>query len=295
MDNSNTAKCYLCGSIDYRFWDKNNNSGLLKCNKCGLIYKNQLPNKQELEKKYSCYSCFGEPDSREKHVLISRVKKIEQYCPQRGKLLDVGCGIGLLLEAAQEYAWDIRGIEPQEEAVVKISDTVRDKVILGTLTRGLFENNTFDVVVFWSVLEHISTPLEILIIARDILRKGGLLVIQTPNASSISAAYFKGCWSQANETDHLCLWPKNTIVQQLTELGFSIREIRSSGIPFPFGRKNECNKKIKPANEPQKQTRNITGQIKHKCLHSEKLRSFARSIINILKLGENMEVYATKR
>ena len=158
--------------------------------------------------------------TEKKHILISRVRQLERYCPQKGKLLEIGCGIGLLLEAAQELGWDIHGIEPSEDAVVSIANAVKDKITNDILTRGLFEENEFDAVVFWSVLEHISNPLEVLTVASSILKKGGLLVIQTPNISSLNARCFKGRWAQANEVDHLCLWPKITLITQLKKIRF---------------------------------------------------------------------------
>lgn len=298
-------RCLLCGSTEYRCWAELENYGykfsFLKCRECGLIYKHPMPSEDIVKKHYLDYPCFIDRDMRQKHILLGRVRQIERYCQQRGSLLDIGCGVGFLLEVAQERGWDVYGVEPSEQAVAKLPDTVKDKVINGVLTKGLFEDNKFDAVVFWSVLEHISNPLDVLMIAHDILKKGGLLVIQTPDASSLHARYFKGRWLGSGEVDHLCLWSRNTLITQLKKMGFSIRQTRSSGMPFPLGCRAVDSKTTRLAKEAKVipprwgKTGNYTiDRLIYWCVRSEKLRTFIRSAINVLRFGDNVEVYATK-
>jgi len=98
-----------------------------------------------------------------------------------GRVLDVGCGIGIFLTAAARAGWQTLGVEPSAAAI-----EFRDPGI--TVLRGDIESvdlpsGHFDLITFWDVLAHVANPHSILERARTLLSPAGRLLIKTPNHS----------------------------------------------------------------------------------------------------------------
>ena len=108
-------------------------------------------------------------------------KRIKEYFPQGGEVLDVGCGVGGFLGIFDDR-WHKHGVEPSEFASVKAS--AKGIKLLRSIRNG--DSNSMDVVIFRGTLQHINYPLEYLFHASRILKLGGLLVIlATPDADSL--------------------------------------------------------------------------------------------------------------
>ena len=104
-------------------------------------------------------------------------------------VLDIGCGFGWFeLAATDRGARSVVGVEPEEAAL----ETARRHVVLDQVTFRAasavslpFDDESFDTVVMWEVLEHLpkgSEPLAFCEIAR-VLRLGGVLYLSTPHGS----------------------------------------------------------------------------------------------------------------
>lgn len=95
------------------------------------------------------------------------------------RLLDVGCAHGWFLQACQP-AFDAAGIEPDRAIALAASDRG------GHIRQGFFPDvlsghETFDVIVFNDVLEHIPDVAATLQACNRHLSKNGLLVINAPS------------------------------------------------------------------------------------------------------------------
>lgn len=98
----------------------------------------------------------------------------------RGRLLDVGCGPGFLLEQGTAAGFAAEGIEP--DANTLIAGQQRGLTIRGGLFPvALSDDERFDVIVFNDVLEHIP-PLEMALQASARhLAEGGVLCLNCPD------------------------------------------------------------------------------------------------------------------
>jgi SAM-dependent methyltransferase len=93
-----------------------------------------------------------------------------------GTVLDVGCGLGEVLELFPADRWQRYGIEVSQYAI----DACRAKGIDFELPR---EEGWCDLVVMRGVLQHLDRPIETLTNAHRWLKPGGWLVaLATPNA-----------------------------------------------------------------------------------------------------------------
>ena len=107
---------------------------------------------------------------------------IVSYTPQ--KVLDVGCGDGGLIAYLQEkmgfqgYGVDIS----RKGTALAIRRGIESKV--ADIEEGIpFSNNMFDLIIANEIIEHLRNPDYFLEEVRRILRKGGMLLIGTPNLS----------------------------------------------------------------------------------------------------------------
>ena len=101
--------------------------------------------------------------------------------PQRGRLLDVGCAHGWFLHAAAAEGWRALGIEP-DERMAQVARDGGNEVRTGIFPSALAEGETFDVIAFNDVFEHLPDVGEALRSCKRALVPGGLLAINLPDA-----------------------------------------------------------------------------------------------------------------
>ncbi|MBN1218118.1 MAG: class I SAM-dependent methyltransferase [Anaerolineae bacterium] len=151
---------------------------------------------EELEEVYNSEKYWGNPQRRaetvnydlhHKRVRIYRriLQKLADLIPQRGCLLDVGCAKGVFLDVARREGWQPIGLEISSFASQYARDNFGLEVFIGTLGEAPWPDASFDVITMLDVIEHLIDPSSVLLQARRLLKAGGILVIETPNARSI--------------------------------------------------------------------------------------------------------------
>jgi SAM-dependent methyltransferase len=92
----------------------------------------------------------------------------------RGRLLDLGGGVGEFAGVAVDAGWDAYSYDTSPEATAAARDRIGPRA-LQELDSG------FDVVTLWCVIAHVPDPGDLLESVRAGLRKGGTLWLTTPN------------------------------------------------------------------------------------------------------------------
>lgn len=140
--------------------------------------------------------------------------------PQTGaRVLDVGCGSGVLLERMQSLGWDAEGLEI-DLGGAEAARARGVKVRIGTLHQQQYPTGHFDAVHMSQVIEHVHEPLEILAECNRILKPGGKLVITTPNVASWGHKQFGGDWAYLDPPRHMCLFNRRNLSAAATSQGF---------------------------------------------------------------------------
>jgi 2-polyprenyl-3-methyl-5-hydroxy-6-metoxy-1,4-benzoquinol methylase len=129
-----------------------------------------------------------------------RGKAIERFV-KKGRMLDIGCGRGILPALMRERGWEAQGLEFSETAA-RHARELQVPVFVGNLPDSPYEPESFDAVVLWHVLEHVPDPVEALAKAREILRPGGLLVLAVPNFESLQARFSGRHWFHLDVPRH---------------------------------------------------------------------------------------------
>jgi SAM-dependent methyltransferase len=123
-----------------------------------------------------------------------RIRRLNQFVPQRGNLLDVGCGFGHFMYLAQKAGWHVNGIEPHKAAVEHCRRHYGFHVELNVMENRQFQSESFKALTLWDVWEHVYNPVAFMDQCIEMLAPGGILAVAIPNASGWPARLFKGHW-----------------------------------------------------------------------------------------------------
>jgi SAM-dependent methyltransferase len=193
-----SSRCTVCGGDQWSFvrtgcdlYQPKDEASfrLYRCVSCGQIMQNPLPTSDQLSRAYSAEYAPYRPAWKEaswplwkilRELTTSRrLRRLRKY-GKGSKMLEVGCGAGDFLHAVHRAGWEVNAVEYSDALAGALRTELGFDVRTGDLVPGLWENGTFDVVALWSVLEHLSNPLEALETTRSYLKVGGVALIQIP-------------------------------------------------------------------------------------------------------------------
>ena len=121
--------------------------------------------------------------------------------------------------------WKVKGIEPntnaRKSAINNFSLDVSEESQLFK-----FNENSFDVITMWHVLEHVYNLDKHLTQIKKILRKEGRLVIALPNADSMDASIYKNFWAAYDVPRHLHHFNQSSLTKLMEKYGFEIIETK---------------------------------------------------------------------
>ncbi len=119
-----------------------------------------------------------------------------------GRVLDVGCGSGDLLEQFATRGWQTYGVDPSAAATAAAASR-GGEVHQGTLADQPWERESFQLISFNHALEHIVEPVEALRMARELLAPGGRIAIAVPNWACWQRPHlFRNRWSALDLPRH---------------------------------------------------------------------------------------------
>lgn len=112
-----------------------------------------------------------------KRSVLMQAQLLTRYLRPRAKILEIGCGEGILLSELSRLGFNVQGIEPSEAASLRTRKKGIDCIT------GYFPypeiQEPFDAVILSHVLEHLQNPLETLEKIAAIAPQGYLLLVQT--------------------------------------------------------------------------------------------------------------------
>jgi SAM-dependent methyltransferase len=228
-----TNACGLCGSTSarelYTAKDRLGNSDesfpIVQCDGCGVLRTLPEMNEAELARFYPD-DYWGDPEPSQNWISSSQSEKTQFLARcglSGGSILDVGCGSGFFLRALDPKKWDRFGVETSAAASKAAEAAIGSgHVFTGTLTASSWEDSRFDAVTFWSALEHTNEPRMNLREAWRIMKPGGTLIVQLPNAASYQARVFAGDWFALDAPRHRYHFTLPVLEGLLSETGFEV-------------------------------------------------------------------------
>ncbi|MDR0637407.1 MAG: methyltransferase domain-containing protein [Spirochaetaceae bacterium] len=168
----------------------------------------------------------------------ARPSRLELLRPPR-KILDVGCAYGSFLQAAQEAGFFMTiGLDPAESAVQYLKGQIGifalkgffpDDCLIGPGNLSFWEEEYFDVVTMWYVIEHITDVQKALKTVAALLKKGGIFAFSTPSRSGISGKKNLRAFLEKSPADHRTVWDPRRAKRLLGNAGFDVKKIVVTG------------------------------------------------------------------
>ncbi|MBI3165137.1 MAG: class I SAM-dependent methyltransferase [Anaerolineales bacterium] len=238
--NLEPASCPICGPdapsvVRYDFAPHK----VVVCSSCGLTYLSPRLTESailELYKDEAYYNSNISGQGYDEYMEISdnwvktftlRLKQIAPY-KSTGKALDIGCGPGYFLTAAQKLGFDVHGLDPSDYIVTQAQKTWGDRVRLGLIESAGYEPESFDLIVAFDTFEHIYEPKQFLAAIQRVLKTGGVLAITTPDPTSLLSKISGKNWVSFKLPEHVFYWSPGTIRKILGE-HFEVLEVRRAG------------------------------------------------------------------
>lgn len=247
-----SVPCNLCGSErftviyarcpDRRHWLPGR-FDIVSCDGCALVQTNPRPSRAAISGYYpESYSSFS-PDESVRgpvysvvrtlvripyHARFGRGMPLPRPTRSDSRVLDIGCGPGLLLGELARLGWEPWAVEPNRMMAQRAANRVgipRPNVFVGPAEHARFERASFDLVTMSHVLEHLHDPLAVLQNIRDWLRPGGELRLWIPDFGSLERRLFGRYWMALDVPRHLYHFTRATLGVMLGRAGFTVGEI----------------------------------------------------------------------
>jgi 2-polyprenyl-3-methyl-5-hydroxy-6-metoxy-1,4-benzoquinol methylase len=139
-----------------------------------------------------------------------------------GSVLDIGCGQGLFLKQFADRGWRAIGIEVSSSAAFYAREILGLDVLVGKQATRNLENDSFDIVCLWHVLEHVVQPRTLLREAHRVLKNDGKLLLSVPNFGSLEARAGKKNWFHLDVPRHLTHFTEDSLQTTLDATGWEV-------------------------------------------------------------------------
>lgn len=181
------SACDVCGAHDpERLFDSKRLDGpLVRCRYCGLLYVGTRRNDFAAAAMASLKLVNDAIEDAERSLRAradrERLQRLRRHV-SGGRLLDVGAAAGQFMAVAHDAFTEVIGIEPDPVASAQGRDAGFD-VRTGNVEDLQLEGG-FDAVAMLRVVEHLDSPRAALQRVRDLLRPGGVVLIETPTVDN---------------------------------------------------------------------------------------------------------------
>lgn len=263
-------KCKLCGSTTIAVKYNLEQFDVVTCMDCDLVFLSNVPAQDKIAGEYTAdyymqreEYYFGNIIADPQHGrwngnlddFVDGLNVLSRFFPKPGKLLDVGCGIGIFLKLAKKAGWQVTGLDISPYSAEYARQRFDLDVYSGQLVKRNFPSDAFDVVTLWDTFEHMADPFAELKEIYRILKTEGILLLDTPNSDgllrTVADALFRttaGKWhypvSKLYHKYHLYYFNSANLSRALQGAGFTILSFEKKPIPTVKARGSKAEKAI---------------------------------------------------
>ncbi len=235
------ARCPGCGGDPTGHLD--GPPRIVRCRECGLMWLAVFPERETLESAYQEDYYREETGERfsgpvERAAAWFRERRARQILSRTsgtGAILDVGCGRGVMLERFKMRGWRTLGTQLSRTAAEAARRLRGIEVVCAELVDMRLPAASFDVVTIFHVLEHLTDPAAYLAKARELLRPGGLLVVEVPDHSGAGFRLLGVRHLCVDYPNHLFFFTPEPLERLLAQAGFRVEETTRFSLEYsPF-------------------------------------------------------------
>jgi 2-polyprenyl-3-methyl-5-hydroxy-6-metoxy-1,4-benzoquinol methylase len=182
-----------------------------------MLITNPQPSLEKLPSYYESVNYISHTDGNKsmfekmyqfvKSIALKNKLKLINSQSTKGRILDIGAGVGDFLAVAKNDGWETFGTEPSDKA--KAIAIKKGVSFVNNLSQ--LENNSFDVITMWHVLEHVPDLENQISELKRLLKPTGTILIAVPNFNSFDANYYGKFWAAFDIPIHLWHFSKTAI------------------------------------------------------------------------------------
>lgn len=211
---STQQQCWVCGSADSAKWKPNSldrplepsdfqitdsrygvTLTLFRCEACGFIFADE----KEAADLVSLYERLEDNEYEKglenRSLQMRRIaNEMRKAHPAGRTLLDIGAGIGLMVNESRKAGFDAIGIEPSRALVAAGKRLLGVDLLQGIFPHPAVAGRRFDVISLVDVIEHVRHPVELLRECGKALQNDGVLTVVTPDVGSAAARLMGRRW-----------------------------------------------------------------------------------------------------
>jgi SAM-dependent methyltransferase len=140
----------------------------------------------------------GQPDARALRNAGRLLDRFERY-KTHGRMFEVACGLGTVIQAAKQQGWRPEGVEFSPFAAAHVSERCGVAIQAGAVEDVQLEPGAYDLIIMDNIFEHLFAPRQVLGRLARALRPGGALYLQTLNAQCLSLHNRPDAWIYFSE------------------------------------------------------------------------------------------------
>jgi SAM-dependent methyltransferase len=208
---------------------------LLRCSDCETVYAVAAPGAEMLA---DAYAAAGYDSSEEAALAAdtyaAALARTIAGLPQRGRVLEIGTGTGVLLERLLDAGFaEAMGIEPSRAAIDAASPAVRGLIREGVFVETDFAPASFDLICCFQTLEHVPDPRALVRSCARLLRPGGALALVTHDYTA-PLNRLLGRRSPIIDIEHLQLFCRPSLDRLQRDAGLQTQKISAIVNRYPL-------------------------------------------------------------
>jgi len=151
------------------------------------------------------------------------------------RVLDVGCALGFFLKYCDLYGLNTYGVDISKYAIDESKKVTEAELFVHDIDNGfpMFEDNFFDLITVFDVIEHLNSPYNLVNELYRICKKNGKLIITTPNINALGRIISRKNWHGFKDQTHLYLFTQKSLEHLVEKAGFKVIRSYTPFHPLP--------------------------------------------------------------
>lgn len=239
IGSADEVSCRICRGKELKVISRLQGRSLLQCRCCRVVYPVPFPVIDDVLLHFEQDRSENLEQTEQRFVRNRRsvLKSVSQEVMKHlaaGRILDVGCAVGYFLtEFFSSEQWSVYGVELSSQ-MASIASSRGIKTISGELRRARYEDSSFDAVTILDAFYYFVDPYAELAEIKRILKSGGVLVIELPNAATriwrsenvLGRALSHRSGRLLHTSDHIFYYNRRSISMLLQCAGFTVKCVK---------------------------------------------------------------------
>jgi 2-polyprenyl-3-methyl-5-hydroxy-6-metoxy-1,4-benzoquinol methylase len=215
-EDTEAVACCVCHRAGRPLYDLDP-FGVVRCPRCSLVFVSPRLRPEALKRLYDepAYheGVYGAPGRFSPEMILQRQwtkgrlaladRALGVRSPVPGaRLLEIGAGHGLFLDAARRHGYDVTGVELSATAAAHARDSLGLTVHATHIEEAPLDGR-FEVICAWDTIEHVPDPVQFWRVVRGLVADDGVVLFSTPYFSSAPSRVMRHRWWTLKPTEHI--------------------------------------------------------------------------------------------